>query len=181
MSVFLRLFVLVLTVSLLPAPQAHAQQYPFLTEWQTRLANLSCEDQSPSSFDLDAVIALSSAFARRDVPTMAEAADFSLTNYILDGNRMSDADQGQIHTERFLAANSDSGDAFRTAIETHQQALCPVLEYIAGKGLFEILETQVNVRTYYQPQSELAQILLNAHGCQAGKVDGLFGPGSRAA
>ena len=160
MSMFLRLFVLVLTVSLLPAPQARAQHYPFLAEWQTRLASLSCDGQSTPTFDLDAVIALSAAFARRDVPTMAEAADFSLTEYILNGNRMIDADQGEIHAERFLAANSDSGDALGNAIETHQQALCPVLEYIAGKGLSDILETQVNVRAYYQPQSELAQFLL---------------------
>lgn len=181
MSKLLPLFVLTLTVSLLPAPQARAQQHPALSDWQSRLASLSCGDQSPSSFDLDDVIALSAAFARRDIPTMAEAAGFSLTDYILNNNRMSDAEQGEIHTERFLAANSDSADAFRNAIDTHQQALCPVLDYIAGKGLYQIVETQVNVRTYYQPQSELAQFLLNAHGCAAGKMDGLFGPGSRAA
>ncbi|AZV76902.1 CHAT domain-containing protein [Parasedimentitalea marina] len=181
MSLFFRLFVLMLSVSLLPVPDARAQQHPFLAEWQTSLANLSCDGQAPTPFDLDTVIALSAAFARRDVPTMAEAANFSLTEYILNGNRIRDANQGDIHAERFLAANSDSGDALRAAIETHQQALCPVLEYIAGKGLFEILETQVNVRSYYQPQSELAQFLLNMHGCDAGQMDGLFGPGSRLA
>ena len=181
MSKFFPLFVLALAVSVLPGLHARAQQHPVLSDWQSRLANLSCGAPSQTQFDLDALIAISAAFARRDVSTMSDATNFSPTEFILNGNRIADAEQGRAFTERFLATNADSGEAFRNAIDTHQQALCPVLDYIAGKGLYQIVETQVNVRTYYQPQSELAQFLLNAHGCKAGKVDGLFGPGSRRA
>ncbi|NIZ61995.1 hypothetical protein DL239_13520 [Sedimentitalea sp. CY04] len=181
MSMFSRLCILALSTSLLSAPDARAQSYPILSDWQTRLSNLSCSGQSPSPFNLDAVISISAAFARRDVATMAEAANFALADYILTGASIADTGKGDSYTERFLAANPDSTNAFRNAIRTHQQALCPVLEYIAGKGLFQIVETQVNVRPYYQPQSELAQFLLNVRGCEAGTVDGLFGRGSRAA
>lgn len=172
------LFVACMVASGALAGHARAQQA--LQDWQTALQSIGCKGQygSEAYYDLDTVIAVAASAATSSIEAFAGRAEIRVVDYLLSGSTMSSARDAEDFTDRMLAANPQALDRFKREIDRYGDALCPLLTMIRTETLQTITRKQVNVRDYYQPQSRLAQGLLNIHGCQAGTADSLFGPGS---
>lgn len=157
-----------------------AQDRPILSAWQDGLKGLACEASVSGRLELDDILTLVASFADRDVPEIARAAGFELTAYILDGGQIARAQNAESYAERFVAAAPEGLAQFQAASRRHGFALCPVVDHMVGLGLRQVVGMQVNTKPYYRPHVQLAQILLNAHGCEAGQTERDPLPKSRA-
>lgn len=151
--------------------------------WRAALESASCPGEygQPASYGLDTVVAVAASYSTSSVGDFAARAGVNVVDYLMSGSTLGQAQDGEGFADRMLAANPEALRRLRADIERYGDGLCPLIGMIETEGLGEITRKQVEVRAYYQPQSRLAQAMLNFNGCEAGESDGLFGKGSVAA
>ncbi|MAS07815.1 MAG: hypothetical protein CL534_24450 [Ahrensia sp.] len=162
---------------------ARSQAQEALRDWRSALESASCPGSygQPATYDLDTIIAVAASYSTSSVADFALRARVNVVDYLMSGSSLARAQDGEGYADRILAANPGGLQLLRSDIARYGERLCPLIGVIETEGLGEITRKQIEVRDYYQPQSRLAQAMLNLHGCGAGEADGLFGKGSVAA
>ncbi|SHI49829.1 CHAT domain-containing protein [Shimia gijangensis] len=153
-----------------------------VADWQTTLSNLECSDYRLNEIEPDLLWAMASAFSGTSVVELAENAGFNeLEDFFAKNGSINSFDNRWSLLQRIFEANPAATSRLHAEARQHGAALCPALSYVAKTGLQQVARLQINERAYWQPYSELAQILINAKNCGSVDVDGFFGPASRTA
>ncbi|MAZ17813.1 MAG: hypothetical protein CL535_15970 [Ahrensia sp.] len=172
--------IVAVAVLVLGAATLRGQAQDAVGDWRAALESAVCPGDygQAASYDLDTIIAVAASYSTSSVGDFAGRAGVNVVDYLMSGSTIGQAQDGLGFANRMLAANAAALQRLRADIERYGDGVCPLIDVIESEGLGEITRKQVEVRAYYQPQSRLAQAMLNLHGCEAGEADGLFGKGS---
>ncbi|MEM6727300.1 MAG: CHAT domain-containing protein [Pseudomonadota bacterium] len=157
-----------------------AAQTARLDQLETGLRALDCERGGPS-VSADFALVMLTAYADEPVEALANRANITVAEFVLEGGSTDRADNGRAFVNDILNANAQVHDLILRSLARDGAELCPVLTSMSSVGLRTTVRRQEEERAYFRPQAAFAQTALNFHGCGAGRADGLFGPGSRAA